>query len=79
MLPTGCGILYGYFIFFPHCILRNLTTGSEAFIRVWPTSDYTISGLKLAPEVGLAPTPNGLTDRRATLTLLWNILQEGIL
>ena len=28
--------------------------------------------LKLAARVGLAPTPNGLTDRRATLTLPGN-------
>ena len=26
----------------------------------------------MAPEIGLAPILNGLTDRHATLTLLWN-------
>jgi hypothetical protein len=39
------------------------------------------SALKLAARVGLAPTPNGLTGRRATLTLPGNkylALAEGL-
>src|SRR5262249_29089007 len=35
--------------------------------------------VKMAARVGLAPTPNGLTDRRATLTLPGNGAAGGIL
>ena len=46
--------------------------GSDPVFETGAASLYLPAFHKLAARVGLAPTPNGLTGRRATLTLPGN-------
>ena len=46
--------------------------GSDPVFETGAASLYLPAFQKLAARVGLAPTPNGLTGRRATLTLPGN-------
>ena len=45
---------------------------ADSVFETGAASLYLPAFQKMAARVGLAPTPNGLTDRRATLTLPGN-------